>query len=101
MARDVAGGLSSPRVRLACIELAMLVTGTALAAYAARHTVPLRPSVVAATMLLMAAFYVVEVVPLHLEWNGQAYSLSLSEVPLVVGLLCWPTLLLVFARVLG
>jgi diguanylate cyclase (GGDEF)-like protein len=52
-------------------------------------------------VVLLVAFCVVEVVPLHLEWSGQAYSLSLSEVPLVVGLLCFASPLLVVARVLG
>ena len=39
--------------------------------------------------------------PLHIEWAGQAYSLSLSEAPLVIGLLTCPTWGFVLARVAG
>jgi diguanylate cyclase (GGDEF)-like protein len=38
---------------------------------------------------------------MHLEWSGQAYSLTLSELPLVVGLLAWPSPWLILARVVG
>ena len=51
--------------------------------------------------VLAVAFCLVEVVPIHLEWAGQAYSMSLSEVPLVLGLFFCPTSFLVLARVLG
>ena len=51
--------------------------------------------------ILAVAFWLVEIVPIHLEWAGQAYSMSLSEVPLVLGLFFCPTSLLVVARVLG
>jgi diguanylate cyclase (GGDEF)-like protein len=51
--------------------------------------------------ILAVAFWLVEIVPIHLEWAGQAYSMSLSEVPLVLGLFFCPTSLLVAARVLG
>jgi diguanylate cyclase (GGDEF)-like protein len=51
--------------------------------------------------ILALAFWLVEIVPIHLEWAGQAYSMSLSEVPLVLGLFFCPTSLLVGARVLG
>jgi diguanylate cyclase (GGDEF)-like protein len=47
------------------------------------------------------AFMAVEVLPLHIEWAGQAYSLSLSEAPLVAGLLWWPSWEFVVARVIG
>jgi diguanylate cyclase (GGDEF)-like protein len=66
---------------------------------------PLAPSGDAAAVMwfvaLLAAFCVVEMQPLHMEWAGQTYSLSLSEVPLVVGLLCFWSPLLILARVLG
>jgi diguanylate cyclase (GGDEF)-like protein len=52
-------------------------------------------------VLLGFAFWLVEVVPIHLEWAGQAYSMSLSEVPLVMGLFFCPSPLLVVARVVG
>jgi diguanylate cyclase (GGDEF)-like protein len=51
--------------------------------------------------ILALAFWLVETVPIHLEWAGQAYSMSLSEVPLVLGLFFCPTSLLVAARVIG
>jgi len=51
--------------------------------------------------VLALAFWLVETVPIHLEWAGQAYSMSLSEVPLVLGLFFCPTSLLVAARVIG
>jgi hypothetical protein len=40
--------------------------------------------------VLALAFWLVETVPIHLEWAGQAYSMSLSEVPLVLGLFFCP-----------
>jgi diguanylate cyclase (GGDEF)-like protein len=51
--------------------------------------------------ILAFAFWLVETAPIHLEWAGQAYSMSLSEVPLVLGLFFCPTSLLVAARVIG
>ncbi len=99
--RTVALSWTSPVSRLAVFEALMLVLGTGFLLLASIRADQLSPSVVLAGAALAAAFYAVEVMPLHLEWNGQAYSLSLSEVPLVVGLLCWPSLLLVVARVVG
>jgi diguanylate cyclase (GGDEF)-like protein len=52
-------------------------------------------------VVLFAAFSAAEIQPVHMEWAGQAYSLSLSEVPLVVGLLCFRSPLFIVARVLG
>ena len=51
--------------------------------------------------VLAFAFWLVEIVPIHLEWAGQAYSSSLSEVPLVIGLFFCPSPLLALARVIG
>ena len=87
----------------------LLTTATTLATIGlvliAMYPQPLAPSGTAEAVLwfvvFLVAFCLVEVVPLHLEWSGQAYSLSLSEVPLVVGLLCFASPLLVLARVLG
>ena len=59
------------------------------------------PSSVVWIALAAVAFMLVEVLPLHIEWAGQAYSLSLSEAPLVAGLLFWPTWEFVVARVIG
>ncbi|HMC71334.1 MAG TPA: sensor domain-containing diguanylate cyclase, partial [Mycobacteriales bacterium] len=61
----------------------------------------IRPDFIVWAVVLSVAFCLVEVVPIHLEWAGQAYSMSLSEVPLVLGLFFCPTSLLVLARVLG
>jgi diguanylate cyclase (GGDEF)-like protein len=91
----------SPSARLVALEVFMLALGTGFAAIASSRTTAARPELVIAVATLAIAFYVVELVPLHLEWAGQAYSLSMSEVPLVVGLLCWPSTLLIFARVVG
>jgi GAF domain-containing protein len=93
--------VDSPRARLVAIEAGAVALGTAAAAVASLRADRIDAVTVVTGLLLAVAFYVVEIVPLHLEWNGQAYSLSLSEVPLVIGLLCWPSLLLVFARVVG
>jgi diguanylate cyclase (GGDEF)-like protein len=93
--------LRSPVARLAALEVVMFVLGTAAAAAASSRVGTTPPMVVVYVALLGVAFYAVEVVPLHLEWAGQVYSLSLSELPLVVGLLCWPSMMLVFARVIG
>jgi diguanylate cyclase (GGDEF)-like protein len=60
-----------------------------------------KPSYALWAGLLAAAFLLVELVPIHLEWSGQAYSISLSEVPLVIGLLFCPSPLLVAGRVAG
>jgi diguanylate cyclase (GGDEF)-like protein len=85
---------------LLLLQVAMMVLGGACLAVADLSGRTVEASSVT-VVLLAAAFYLVEVMPLHLEWNGQAYSLSLSEVPLVVALLCRPSLLLVAARVIG
>jgi diguanylate cyclase (GGDEF)-like protein len=61
----------------------------------------IRPNFIVWAAVLAIAFCLVEVVPIHLEWAGQAYSMSLSEVPLVLGLFFCPTSLLVLARVVG
>jgi diguanylate cyclase (GGDEF)-like protein len=52
-------------------------------------------------VLLALAFCAVELMPLHVEWAGQAYSISLSEVPLVVGLLCFRSPWLILVRIAG
>jgi diguanylate cyclase (GGDEF)-like protein len=92
----------STTTRLAGIAIGIALCAVALLCLYPAPVVP-GSSATAATWFaaLLVAFCVVEVVPLHLEWSGQAYSLSLSEVPLVVGLLCFASPLLVLARVLG
>jgi len=52
-------------------------------------------------VVLAAAYFAVEAMPLHLEWSGQAYSLTLSELPLVIGLLSWASPWLIVARLVG
>ena len=97
----IAQALKSAGARLGALEVMMFVVGTSCAALASNRTMHASPHVIVAVAVLAVAFYVVEIVPLHLEWAGQAYSLSMSEAPLVVGLLCWPSTSLIFARVLG
>ena len=87
--------------RLARVEAAMLIVATGLIATSPATSHELSWEVLAASVILAIAFFAVEAMPLHLEWSGQAYSLTLSEFPLVIGLLCWPTLLLIPARVVG
>src|SRR3954452_7151872 len=65
----------------------------------ARH--PIGLSLVGWAVLLAMTFWLVEVVPIHLEWAGQAYSMSLSEVPVVLALIFCPSPIFVVARVLG
>ncbi len=50
---------------------------------------------------LTAAFAVAELVVLHVELGRNAYSLSLSELPFVVGLFLSPPLPLLLARIAG
>src|SRR4051812_22145864 len=66
-----------------------------------RPNTHLTAEIVGWAVLLALAFWFVEMVPLHLEWAGQAYSNSLSEVPLVMGLFFCPSWTLVVARVIG
>src|SRR3954468_13823016 len=84
--------------------LAAVLVATALAMSCA-HPLQIAPTggaeAAAWFVVLFLAFCAAEVQPLHLEWSGQAYSLSLSEVPLVVGLLCFSSPLFVIARVFG
>ena len=89
------------RASLAGLELVMVVGAVLAGISASRHDAPVNLEVVAGLTMLTLAFLAVESMPLHLEWSGQAYSLSLSEAPLVVGLLCWPSIWLVAARVVG
>ncbi len=95
----VIGGSTSGRlIRVECVMAALasvlLGTGPATA-----H--PADAALAVAMVVLAAAFFAVEAMPLHLEWSGQAYSLTLSELPLVIGLLAWPSPWLVLARVFG
>jgi diguanylate cyclase (GGDEF)-like protein len=54
-----------------------------------------------AVLLLVVAFAAAELVVLHLESGRNAFSVSLSELPLIVGLLTLPTPGLLVARVVG
>jgi diguanylate cyclase (GGDEF)-like protein len=86
------------------VLLAATLVLTALALDLATSTAVAPDGALAALLwfcVLFAAFCAAEVQPLHMEWAGQAYSLSLSEVPLVVGLLCFRSPLFIVARVLG
>ena len=89
--------------RLPVAALAALMLATALSI----NIAPIPPGFhvtreyVAWAAVLAVAFWLVEMVPIHLEWAGQAYSSSLSEVPLVIGLFFCPSPLLALARVIG
>jgi diguanylate cyclase (GGDEF)-like protein len=56
-----------------------------------------RPSV----LLIALAFAGAELVVLHIERNSNAFSVSLSELPLIIGLFTVPTAGLVLARIVG
>jgi diguanylate cyclase (GGDEF)-like protein len=90
-----------PNRRLAGLEIAMVAVAALFLAAARIHGAPLRPSAGVGLAALTALFFAVEVVGLHFEWFGQAYTLSLSEAPLTIGLLCWPSPWLIAARVVG
>src|SRR4051812_17448788 len=87
--------------RLIRIELAMAAVAAALLATAPLPSHRPDAALVLALVVIAAAYFAVEAMPLHLEWSGQAYSLTLSELPLVVGLLAWPSPWLILARVVG
>jgi diguanylate cyclase (GGDEF)-like protein len=104
MATDSDGGTRSKRAaHLPVAALAALMVIVAVGINAA----PIPPgwhvtgTFIAWAAVLALAFWLVEVVPIHFEWAGQAYSSSLSEVPLVVGLFFCPSPLLALARVVG
>ena len=88
--------------RLIRVELLMAAAATALLA---TGPLPVRQqgssSLALALVVLAAAYFAVEAMPLHLEWSGQAYSLTLSELPLVVGLVAFASPWLILSRVVG
>src|SRR4051812_40295568 len=88
--------------RLVVLTAVLIVIALALSVASPLEVAPSGDGQAAAWLIvLFLAFSVAEIQPLHMEWAGQAYSLSLSEVPLVVGLLCFPSPLFIVARVLG
>jgi diguanylate cyclase (GGDEF)-like protein len=106
MTSTEAGALAAQRLRRVhplslaiglMVALALVIDTTLLRDVSLHHG--LAPSVW--LVLLGITFLLVEVLPLHIEWAGQAYSLSLSEAPLVIGLLVCPTREFALARVLG
>jgi diguanylate cyclase (GGDEF)-like protein len=54
-----------------------------------------------AAATLAAAFYMADAYPLHIEGRGETFTLSVSELPFLVGLLFCPPDLIVLARCLG
>jgi diguanylate cyclase (GGDEF)-like protein len=50
---------------------------------------------------LALAFYMADAYPLHIEGRGETFTLSVSELPFVLGLLFCPPELIVVARCLG
>ena len=87
--------------RLVRVELVMAAVAAALLATGPVRAHRSDSALALALLVLAVAFFAVESMPLHLEWSGQAYSLTLSELPLVIGLLAWPSPWLVLARVVG
>ena len=99
MKRLVTGSTTTGRL----IRVELLMAGAA-AALLATGPVPVRAqhsSLALALVVLAAAYFAVEAMPLHLEWSGQAYSLTLSELPLVVGLVAFASPWLILSRVVG
>ena len=84
-----------------CIVLMLAISLSLIALFLRHAAVPVQPGPLIWLSALAVAFLLVEVLPLHIEWAGQAYSLSLSEAPLVIGLLTCPTWGFVLARVAG
>ncbi len=82
--------------------LAGVLAATA-AALTATHLVGLEPPAAGAVPwpLLLAAFALTETFPVHLEHRREAVTLSLSTIPLVVGLFTTTPVLLIAARVIG
>jgi diguanylate cyclase (GGDEF)-like protein len=87
--------------RLVRVELLMASLAAALLATGPLSSSRSGSPLALALVVLAFAFFAVEAMPLHLEWSGQAYSLTLSELPLVVGLLAFPSPWLILARVVG
>jgi diguanylate cyclase (GGDEF)-like protein len=57
-------------------------------------------SLVAASALALA-FYLADAYPVHLEGRGETFTLSVSELPFILGLLFCPPLFIIIARCLG
>src|SRR4051794_26610736 len=104
MATDSDSGTRATRTArtpVAALAALMVVTTVTINAAPIPPGWRITKSYVAWAAVLAVAFWLVEVVPIHLEWAGQAYSSSLSEVPLVLGLFFCPSPLLALARVVG
>ena len=86
---------------IAAVAAFMAITAVVINIAPISPMLRVRPSYLVWAGVLALAFWLVEIVPIHLEWAGQAYSMSLSEVPLVLGLFFCPSSLLVAARVIG
>ena len=87
--------------------LTAAITGTGVVLLTGIPTAPLLahptsgPSVAVLTVLLAAAFFTAELGQALVEVRRQAYSFSLSGVPLLLGLLYLPPQQLIAARLLG
>ena len=87
--------------------LTAAITGTGVGLMTGTPTAPLLahpasgPSVAVLTVLLAAAFFTAELGQALVEVRRQAYSFSLSGVPLLLGLLYLPLQHLIAARLLG
>ena len=92
--------------RLTRVTLAALIAATAVAAFALWHEVvrdlvPYESSVRIPWWALAAGFACTELFVIHAHVRGSAHSLSLSELPLVLGLLLAEPSDLVIAMVVG
>jgi diguanylate cyclase (GGDEF)-like protein len=87
--------------RLIRVEVLMAAAATVLLATGPMPVREHDSSLALALVVLAAVYFAVEAMPLHLEWSGQAYSLTLSELPLVVGLVAFASPWLIVARVVG
>lgn len=63
--------------------------------------VPPTPPAFVTAFALAAAFYLADAYPLHVEGRDQTFTVSLSEIPFVIGLLFCPLDLLIAARCAG
>src|SRR3954462_14770027 len=94
-----AGSAGAAPLPIAAVSALMALTAAVINIAPIAPRIPIGWSFVGWAVVLTLTFWLVEVVPIHLEWAGQAYSMSLSEVPLVLGLIFCPSPLFVLARV--
>jgi diguanylate cyclase (GGDEF)-like protein len=97
---------SPPSARLATSLLAVVLAGAGLVAALAvpeGRVLRIEPTAPQVVLLggLVAVFALAEIALVHVELRRQAYSFSLSGIPLLIGVLFLDVRLLILARVLG